>query len=150
MSAEIATPSGWFSRPGSQRERRRPLLRAVPRAAGQMGNLAFTVVVLLILALGLVVALVLNTSLQSQSAAIAEKKAAVDSLSHRQAALSSKIDVKRSPTSLQSAASDLGMVPNFTPAFIDLRTGKVIGTPHKVTGNEVEDLTRAPVSAGTR
>ncbi len=149
MSAEIATSTVRVRGAGAE-ERRHPLLRALPSVPGRMGSLGFTVVVLLILAFGLVAALVLNTALQSQSAAITEKKAAVESLSHQEAALSSKVDVKRSATQLQAAATKLGMVPNLNPAFIDLRTGKVIGTPHKVTGNELKGLSSAPVSAGAR
>ena len=149
MSAEIASPAPRW-RAASARQRRRPLLAALPRATSQMSGLAFAVVVLLVLALGLVAALVLNTPLQSQSAAITEKKAAVDSLSHQQAALASKVDVKRSPTQLQAAAVKLGMVPDLNPAFIDLRTGKVIGTPHRTTGDELKSIVDAPVSAGHR
>ncbi|MCI1746805.1 MAG: cell division protein FtsL [Acidipropionibacterium sp.] len=149
MSAEIATPEGRLRPTGAER-RRRPLLSAVPGSRHRMSGLAFAVVVLLVLALGLVAALVLNTTLQSQSAQITEKKAAVESLSHRQAAISSQVDVKRSPTQLEAAAARLGMVPNVAPAFIDLRTGKVIGTPHKVTGTELKGLLDAPVSAGIR
>lgn len=144
MSAELTAPGRRLSRAGRQ-------LRALPGIRARMSNLAFIVVISLILALGLVAALVLNTTLQSQSAQLTTRKATVESLSHKEAALTSSVDVKRSATNLQASARQLGMVPNPRPAFIDLRTGKVIGTPHKVTGKELPGLAGdAPVSAGQR
>lgn len=144
MSAELAATGRGLSRARSR-------LRALPGLPTRMSNLAFTVAVSLVLAFGLVAALVLNTTLQSQSAELATRKAAVESLSHKEAALSSSVDTRRSATQLQASARKLGMVPDSRPAFIDLRTGKVIGTPHKVTGKELPGLAgNAPVSAGDR
>lgn len=144
MSAELATPA---TRHAPSRSR----LRILPGAPSRMSSLAFTVVVLLVLASGLVAALILNTTLQGQSAELTQRQATVDALSHQEAALSSSVDTKSSATELQAAARRLGMVPDPQPAFIDLRTGKVRGTPHQVTGDELPDLAGgAPVSAGHR
>lgn len=144
MSAELATPP-------ARRTRSRSGLRILPGAPSRMSSLAFTVVVLLVLAAGLVAALILNTTLQSQSAELTQQQASVDALSHQEAALTSSVDTRRSVTELQTSAHRLGMVPDPQPAFIDLRTGKVKGTPHKVTGRELPALAgNAPVSAGDR
>lgn len=144
MSAEPAAPARGLSRARSR-------LRALPVGRTRMSNLVFSVVISLILAFGLVAALILNTTLQSQSVELSSRKATVETLSHQEAALASQVDTRRSATHLQTSARQLGMVPDPRPAFIDLRTGKVVGTPYRVTGKELPGLAGdAPVSAGNR
>lgn len=135
MSAEIASAPLW------QSARPTRILRALPRQASRMGRLPFIASMIALLALGLVGALLLNTQIQAQSVQLSHERARIATLSHQEAALSAQVDVLRSPTHLQQAAKDLGMVPNPYPGFVDLRTGKVVGTAKAVTGKEVPGLT---------
>ena len=99
----------------------RPVLRALPQRVRQqqMGRLGFAILIVVMLAAGLAGLLVLNTTIQAQSMQIAQ------------------VDHLRGPQNLQEQAKKLGMRPNPYGSYIDLRTGKVIGTQTTVDGKEV-------------
>mgnify|MGYP001762083473 FL=1 len=94
-----------------------------------------------ILAVGIVAALVLNTQIQDQSVRISQQNTRIAELSHQESALSAQVDRLRSPAHLQVAAQELGMVPNPYPVFVDLRSGKIVGKATPVVGDEVPGVT---------
>lgn len=120
---------------------RRPVLRALPASRPRMGRLSFAVLVVVLLAVGLAGVLILNTTIQAQSMRISQETRTLQTLQHQQAVLSSQVDTLRGPESLQNRAKALGMRPNPHGTYIDLRTGKVVGTATRVTGKEVPGIT---------
>ena len=135
MSAEYApTPSRQHSRPVR-------ILRGLPQTAARTSTLPFIVAMAVILAVGIVAALVLNTQIQDQSVRISQQNTRIAELSHQESALSAQVDRLRSPAHLQVAAQELGMVPNPYPVFVDLRSGKIVGKATPVVGYEVPGVT---------
>lgn len=143
MSADLARPAprgGATALPGPAVAGAGRLLRALPARAARMGRLPFAIVVVALLVAGLASALVLNTVIQADSKTLSERQAVVAELSHQEAALQGEVQTLRSPEHLQQEAAALGMVPNPYPAFVDLRTGKVVGKARAVEGGEVPGL----------
>ena len=68
---------------------------------------------------------------------IAQETRDLNVLQHQQAVLVAEVDHLHGPQNLQEQAEKLGMRPNPYGSYIDLRTGKVIGTQTKVDGKEV-------------
>ena len=56
------------------------------------------------------------------------------------AGLGAEVDHLRGPQNLQEEAKKLGMRPNPYGSYIDLRTGKVMGTQTRVDGKEAPGL----------
>lgn len=121
---------------------RRPVLRALPRRVQQqrMGRLGFAILIVVMLAAGLAGLLVLNTTIQAQSMQIAQETRNLNVLQHQQAVLGAEVDHLRGPQNLQEEAKKLGMRPNPYGSYIDLRTGKVMGTQTRVDGKEAPGL----------
>jgi hypothetical protein len=101
----------------------------VPRTAGRSSKVPFVVLVLLVLGGGLVGLLVLNTSLQQGAFYEASLQDQQNALATKQEDLRLKIAGLRDPQRLAREARSLGMVPNTTPVFIDLRDGATVGDP---------------------
>jgi hypothetical protein len=104
-------------------------LTVVPRTAGHTPKVPFVVLVLLVLGGGLVGLLVLNTSLQQGAFYEASLQDQQNALATQREDLRLKIAALRDPQRLAREAHSLGMVPNTSPVFIDLRDGSVIGDP---------------------
>lgn len=107
---------------------------------GRIGGLWFAAIVAGLLGFGMVGLLALNVSIQNTQLQLnaAQRKATALGLqvSDRQA----QIYVKAAPGQLAVAATELGMVPNANLAYVDLRSGKVLGTPKAATGSELPAL----------
>ncbi|WCC81032.1 cell division protein FtsL [Cutibacterium equinum] len=101
-----------------------------------MGRLGFAILIVVMLGIGLAGLLVLNTTIQAQSMQIAQETRNLNVLQHQQAVLAADVDHLRGPQNLQEEAKKLGMRPNPYGSYIDLRTGKVMGTQTKVNGKE--------------
>lgn len=119
----------------------RPQLRSLIGGKGSaIRAFPFAGLVVAILIAGMIGLLALNVHLETQAFELskAQRKAATLALevSDKQA----QVYAKSGPEQLAGAASALGMVPNTYPAFVDLRTGQIIGTPKAVTGNEMPAL----------
>jgi hypothetical protein len=93
-----------------------------------------------LLGLGMVGLLTLTTTLQAQSFELLTLQKEATELSYRQAALEVDVNRARSPQSLAALASALGMRANLHPAYIDLETGKVIGTPKPVSKSDMSSV----------
>ena len=115
----------------------RPVLLSQRVRQQRMGRLGFVILIVVMLAAGLAGLLVLNTTIQAQSMRIAQETRDLNVLQHQQAVLVAEVDHLHGPQTLQEQAEKLGMRPNPYGSYIDLRTGKVIGTQTKVDGKEV-------------
>jgi hypothetical protein len=106
---------------GQQAPRRQNTLRVLP-GVSRSPRAPFVVLVLLLLGIGLVGLLLLNTALQQGSFALARLEAETTALRDRAAMLSSEVAVLESPAGLAERAGELGMVPSEALEFIELDT----------------------------
>ncbi|MBD0292325.1 MAG: hypothetical protein ICV70_01955 [Jiangellaceae bacterium] len=88
--------------------------------AGRARRAPFVALVLLLLGLGLVGLLVLNTSLQEGAFRLAELERETTLLSDRRAALENEVARLAEPAALSRRAAALGMVPVDRPEFLRL------------------------------
>lgn len=115
MSAERA-----FALPNGDRRRRRSVtLRALP-GVHRTPRAPFIVLVLMVLGVGLVGLLILNTALQQGSSALATLESETTALRDRAELLASQVALLESPAELSEQARDLGMVPAEDLEFVDL------------------------------
>jgi hypothetical protein len=103
--------------------RARAGLRAVPPAALRPRRAPFVVLVLLLLGIGLVGLLVLNTGLQQASFELTDLERQTTLLRDRQAALAQEVARRAAPAALADRATSLGMVPNESPVFLRTEPG---------------------------
>ncbi len=102
-------------------------LRVVPTPGRRAPRAAFVAVVLATLAAGLVGLLLLTTSMQQRAFALFELETEIAALREDRQLLTAELAGQESPARLAEAAGLLGMVPNDTPAFLDLQTGRIRG-----------------------
>jgi hypothetical protein len=95
-------------------------LRVVPRRTIRPRRAPFVVLVLLVLAIGLVGLLVLNTALQQGSFELDELEQGTAVLRDRQAVLTAEVADRSAPGTLAREARRLGMVPAADLVFLDL------------------------------
>jgi hypothetical protein len=107
----------------------RPRLTVVSRIAPRAPRVPFVVLVLSVLIGGLVGLLVLNTGLQRGAYAATDLRQTSADLLVQQQQLELEVAALREPQRVASEAQALGMVQNDSPAFLELRTGHIIGTP---------------------
>lgn len=111
-------------------------LRVVPQRAAQPSRATFVVCVVTAMAVGLVGLLLLNIAMQNAAFELSRLDSHAEDLHIRAQALDLEVDRLASPEQLAERASAHGMVPNTSPVFLDLSSGKVVGKP-------------APAAAGT-
>ncbi len=138
MSALWAPVPGIWA--GAAPWRRRADLRAVARPSARLSRAPFLLVLIGVFGLGMAGLLMLNTTLQNQAFSSRALDRRASELAYTQAALESQIDVLSAPPELARRASALGMRPNPYPALLELPSGKVIGEPQRVSGNEVPSM----------
>ncbi|WP_211239601.1 hypothetical protein [Jiangella gansuensis] len=103
------------------RTARRPMLRSVPVRSSKAPRAPFVVLVLLVLGVGLIGLLVLNTSLQQGSFELGELQSRTDELRDRQAQLAEEVAERSAPGALAEQAARMGMVPaEEPPRFLEL------------------------------
>lgn len=117
-------------------ERGRPVL--APRAT--VSTVGFVGILLGLIMIGLAGVMVVSTSVGGQSRDLTRLRREATHLSYERAALESELQRRSSANSIALAASQLGMVPNPYPAFINLADGTVTGDPTPVTGSELPYL----------
>lgn len=137
--------SGAPARRRGARASERPALRPIAgERTGAISGLGFVAFVVFLLGAGMVGLLALNVQIQTTQLQLntANNRAAALALqvSDRQA----QVYEKAGPGQLAAAAGALGMVPNPNLAYIDLKTGKVIGDAQPVTGYEMPALRVRP------
>jgi len=122
-------------------------LRVVsPLRVERAGRGAFILFVSGVLAAGLLVMLVINTSLAQGAFAVTELQKQIDILSEQEQALTREIANASGPVALETAARSLGMVPNANPVFIDVEAGEILGKPKATRGTRAQG--RDSVSVG--
>jgi cell division protein FtsB len=116
---------------GAALERAR--LTVVPRRRRRTSPVPFLLVVSMIAVGGIVGLLLFNTSMQQASFAATSLQRQADNLVARQQTLQMQLDELRDPQAVALKAQRMGMVLPGSPAVLDLRTGKVLGTPAPAT-----------------
>jgi cell division protein FtsB len=108
----------------------RARLTVVPkRRRSRTSPVPFLVVVSMLAVGGVVGLLLFNTSMQQASFAATDLQRQSDVLEAQQQSLQMQLDRLRDPQSIAVKAQRMGMVLPSSPAVLDLRTGKVLGTP---------------------
>lgn len=115
-------------------------LREVRLPQRKMASIPFVLSLGVLLALGMVGLLLLNTALQEQGFAVQDRQKAAAQLGYKVAALETEVTEARSSAGLAVAAAKLGMVPNPYPVYLSLPSGDIIGNPTRMTGNELPDV----------
>jgi hypothetical protein len=136
MSALWAPIAAWGD---GVRTTGRPL-RAVAQPAARLARFPFLVVLIGVFGLGMAGLLMLNTTLQSQAFQSRALNRQAAELAYAQADLENQLDALAAPQELARRASELGMRPNPSPAFLVLPSGKVVGKPIPVSGHELPAL----------
>ena len=127
------------------REPSRPRLRLVPPVKAGVSTFGFLVVLAVLVVVGMGAVMVVTTQVGAQSRDLTNLRKEANQLSYKAAALRTELQGVSSSGSLALRASELGMVPNPFPAFVDLSNGSVLGEPTPVSGNEAPYLTgRSP------
>ncbi len=103
-------------------------LTVVPRARTRAPRLPFVTLVTMVLLGGVVGLLLFNTSMQQASFAATSLQDQATGLGLREQTLAMELDQLRDPQRVALRAQRLGMVPAGAPAFLDLASGKVLGT----------------------
>lgn len=106
----------------------KPRLTIVPKARARAPRVPFVMLVVTLLGAGLIGLLLLNTALQRGAYQVTDLQNRAKALSIRQQNLEVTMADLSQPQSVAQKALKLGMVQNPNPAFIDLATGKVLGT----------------------
>lgn len=134
--ARSARPSTSSRRPSSggpaarAAARRRAQIVALPAPRPNVaGNGVFALVVVGMLVGGMVMLLVLNTSLAQGAFEIGTLTRTENQLAVQEQGLLQDVARAEAPESLQERADALGMVPVVAPVFLRLADGAVLGTP---------------------
>ena len=113
----------------------RARLAVVPRARQKAApRIPFAILVGLVLLGGVAGLLLFNTHMQKNSFMITDLEAQATALHAKEQSLRMELDELRDPQRLADRALAMGMVPPDSPAFLDLRTGRVLGNPNPSTG----------------
>jgi hypothetical protein len=103
-------------------------------------------IVALLIVAGLGGVMFVTTSVGAQSRELTALRNQATQLGYESAALTSQLQRASSANALALRATELGMVPNPYPAFINLGDGTVTGVPTKVTGDELPFLRGRPMA----
>jgi hypothetical protein len=115
-------------------------LRVVAQPVTGLARFPFLLVLIGIFGIGMAGLLMLNTTLQSQAFQSRTLNRQATELAYAQADLENQLDALVAPQELARRASSLGMRPNPFPAFLVLPSGKVVGEPTPVSGDEIPAL----------
>jgi hypothetical protein len=107
----------------------RPRLTVVAKAATRAPRIPFVVLVVTLLVGGLVGLLLLNTALQRGAYTTTALRDQAAALSMRQQQLEVQVDAMAEPQRLARRALSLGMVADASPGFLELSSGRIVGTP---------------------
>jgi len=112
----------------------RARLTVVPKRRRRRTSPVPFLLVTSMLAVGGIVGLLLfNTSMQQASFAATDLQNQADALQAQQQSLQMELDRLRDPQTIALKAQRMGMVLPSSPAVLDLRTGRVLGSPAPAT-----------------
>lgn len=113
----------------------RARLAVVPRQRrGPAPRVPFAILVGLVLLGGVAGLLFFNTHMQKNSFTITSLELRAQELHAKEQSLRMQLDDLRDPQRLADRALAMGMLPPDSPAFLDLRTGEIVGNPDPSTG----------------
>jgi hypothetical protein len=129
----------------------RPGLTVVPKAAARTPRIPFVLLVVIVLGVGLVGLLVLNTSLERGAYTAGALRTQAAALTQRQQALEMEVAALQTPIRVAQRAERLGMVPNDVPLFLALPSGRILGDRSAVgPGAKVDLAAMSSTSQGKR
>ncbi len=96
----------------------------------------FVCLVVLLVAAGLAGLVVLNTEVNGNAFQLHDQAQQKKQLDVREAQLSRDVANLGTPSQLETEARRLGLVPTGAPAFVDLSTGRITGTPIPAGGGQ--------------
>ena len=138
-STEFATEAA-----GRRLRSDRPHLRLVaPLRPERASRGVFAVVVTIVLALGLIVMLLINTSVAQTAFVVSELQSKQRELARTEASLTQAIAAVAAPPVLESRARALGMVPATRPVFLTVPSGKVRGKAKPAPGDRTRTVNLA-------
>lgn len=120
-SRPAARPNRWVA--GTAR------LRLAPPAVTRPSQGAFVLLVSVLLGVGLLGLLALNTVLAQGSFVAHDLTTRVDDLHDREEALQQEVAVLESPERLAARAREIGLVPGVNPVFLRPADGRILGVP---------------------
>lgn len=135
-----------LERPQESVRRKRADLRAVatPQRSHAWFKGSFPATILVLLAIGMVGHLALQTKIQDQAFELANLQTQADRLSAQEAILHATLDKQSTPQQLAYTAAGLGMVANPYATYLVLPTGEIIGTDKPVRGSELPIISAPP------
>lgn len=122
----------------------RARLALVPVRRVNAPRAPFAVLVFLILGAGVVGLLMFNTQMQQDSFYATRLQQQADQLTAQRESLQLELEALRDPQRLAQAGRQLGMVVPPTPAFVDLVTGRIVGTPTRATSSDGMPINAKP------
>lgn len=131
-----------------------PRLALVKAPTATVSTVGFAVILATLIALGLIGVMIVSTSVSQQARDLSTLRRQATELGYTAASLESQLQTNSSANALALRATQLGMVPNPYPAFINLADGSVTGVPQAVKGDELPalngvrpepELTKGPV-----
>jgi hypothetical protein len=122
----------------------RARLALVPVRRVNAPRAPFAVLVFLILGAGVVGLLMFNTQMQQDSFYATRLQQQADQLTAQRESLQLELEALRDPQRLAQAGRQLGMVIPPTPAFVDLVTGRIVGTPTRATTGDGMQINPKP------
>lgn len=108
---------------------RKARLSVVPDRGADSGRGPFVVLMALILIVGVAGLLAFNTSMQQRAFTLTAMQNKADALTAQQQILQMDLAALNDPQQLATRAKAIGMVVPPNAAFVDLGTGKILGTP---------------------
>jgi type II secretory pathway pseudopilin PulG len=154
--ARTARPS---TRPAARATARAGYLRLVATRRSSAARAPFVMVVVVILAVGLLGLLLLNTVLAQDAFRLHALQVQSRTLADQEQSLQREVERLQSPQSLATRATALNMVPGGTRAFLRLSDGKVLGValpgeappppPPPPAATKLATTTSKPATAGT-
>lgn len=116
-----------------------------PRAVRQrVGTSVFVALMGALLLVGLLVMLLVNTSLAQGAFRVSELSRQAAELSQQEQQLAGALAAEANPARLEQRARALGMVPQDVPAFLRLSDGTILGTPTPQRAPEIVPVLPVP------
>jgi hypothetical protein len=112
----------------------------------RIGTSVFVGLMGAVLLIGLLVMLLVNTSLAQGAFRVSELTRQAAELSQQEQQLAGALAVEANPARLEERARALGMVPQDVPAFLRLSDGTILGTPTPQRAPEVVSVPPATVT----
>lgn len=133
--AEFAHATEYATRGARGHRAARPHLRIVsPLRPERAGRGLFALVVGAVLVVGMVIILVINTTLAQGAFTVSELQERQAELAQQEQALSEAVAAAAAPRALEQQARAMGMVPTSNPVFVEVPSGRVLGKPKPAGG----------------